>query len=64
MEIEVQGKRGKGRRPDRRRLFLVIESKQPIMPIGLAKEWFRQLFFSSLECGVHDRLPIVACVGY
>ena len=48
VEIEVQGNRGRGRRPERRRLFLVIYSKR-----------FRELFFSSLECVVHDRLPPV-----
>ena len=29
-----------------------VYSKQPIL--GLTQEWFRELFFSRLECGVHD----------
>ena len=35
-------------------LFLVLSyvySKQPIL--GLTQEWFRELSFSRLECGVH-----------
>ena len=31
-------------------------SKQPIF--GLTQEWLRELSFSRLECGVHDRLHI------
>ena len=41
------------------RLSLVlsyVHSKQPIP--GLTQEWFRELSFSTLECGVHDKLPI------
>ena len=40
-------------------LFLVLSyvySKQPIL--GLTQEWFRELSFSRLECGVHDKLHI------
>ena len=40
-------------------LFLVLSyvySKQPIF--GLTQEWFRELAFSRLECGVHDKLHI------
>ena len=40
-------------------LFLVLSyvySKQPIF--GLTQEWFRELSFSRLECGVHDMLHI------
>ena len=33
-----------------------VHSKQPIF--GLIHEWFRELSFSRLECGVHDRLHI------
>ena len=29
-----------------------------------AQEWFRELAFSRLECGVHDRLHVYPCVGY
>ena len=36
--------------------FLVIYSKQPIF--RLTQEWFRELPFSGLACGVHDRLHI------
>ena len=41
------------------RLSLVlsyVHSKQPIP--GLTQEWFRELSFSTLECGVHDKLHI------
>ena len=31
-------------------------SKQPIF--GLKQEWFRELSFSRLVCGVHDKLHI------
>ena len=31
----------------------ILVSKQPIF--GLTQEWFRELSFSRLECGVHDR---------
>ena len=31
-----------------------VYSKQPIF--GLTQEWFRELSFSRLECGVHDKL--------
>ena len=43
--------------------FLVsIYSKQPIF--GLTQpEWFRELSFSRLECGVHDRLHIYPLCG-
>ena len=37
-------------------IFLVIYSKQPIF--GLTQEWLRELSFSRLECGVHDKLHI------
>ena len=33
-----------------------VYSKQPIF--GLTQVWFRELFFSRLECGVHDKLHI------
>ena len=33
-----------------------VYSKHPIF--GLTQEWFRELSFSRLECGVHDKLPI------
>ncbi len=36
-------------------MFLVLSyvySKQPIF--GLTQEWLRELFFSRLQCGVHD----------
>ena len=39
--------------------FLVLSyvySKQPIF--GLTQEWFRELSFSRLESGVHDKLHI------
>ena len=39
--------------------FLVLSyvySKQPIF--GLTREWLRELSFSRLECGVHDKLHI------
>ena len=39
--------------------FLVLSyvySKQPVF--GLTKEWFRELSFSRLGCGVHDKLHI------
>ena len=38
-------------------MFLVLSyvySKQPIL--GLTQEWFRELSFSRLECGVHVKL--------
>ena len=35
--------------------------KQPIF--GLTQEWFRELSFSRLECGVHDRLHIYPLCG-
>ena len=40
-------------------LFLVLSYvyyKQPIF--GLTQEWLRELSFSRLECGVHDKLHI------
>ena len=40
----------------------LVYSKQPIF--GLTQEWLRELTFSRLECGVHDRLHIYPCVGY
>ena len=39
--------------------FLVLSyvySKHPIF--GLTQEWLRELSFSRLECGVHDKLHI------
>ena len=33
-----------------------VYSKQPIF--GLTQAWLRELSFSRLECGVHDRLHI------
>ena len=30
---------------------------------GLTQEWFRELSFSKLECGVHDRLHIYDMYG-
>ena len=41
--------------------FLIVYSKQPIF--GLTQEWYRELSFSRLECGlfffgVDDRLHI------
>ena len=30
-----------------------VHSKQPVL--GLTQEWFRELSFSKLECGVHDK---------
>ena len=30
-----------------------VYSKQPIF--GLTQEWFREMSFSRLECGVHDK---------
>ena len=33
-----------------------VYSKQPIF--GLTQEWFRELSFSRLQCGVHDKLHI------
>ena len=41
--------------------FLVIYAKQPILE--LTQERFRELFFSRLECGAHDRLDIYPNVG-
>ena len=45
--------------------FLVLSyvyHKRPVL--GLKHEWFRELSFSRLECGVHDRLHIIHhCVG-
>ena len=38
------------------RKILVFSYKLPIP--GLTQEWFRELPFSGLECGVHDRLHI------
>ena len=40
--------------------FQVIYFKQPI--VELTQEWFRELSFSRLECGVHDRLHIYPTV--
>ena len=37
-------------------LVSYVYSKQPIL--GLTQEWFRELSFSRLECGVHDKLHI------
>ena len=34
-------------------------SKKPIL--GLAQEWFRELSFSKLECGVHESLFYEQC---
>ena len=39
----------------------LVNSKQPIC--GLTQEWFRELSFSRLECGVHDRLHIYPLCG-
>ena len=36
-------------------------SKQPIF--GLTQEWFRELSFSRLDCGVHDKLHIYPLCG-
>ena len=33
-----------------------VHSKQPIF--GQTQEWLRELSFSRLECGVHDKLHI------
>ena len=42
--------------------FLVyVYSKQPIL--GLTQVWFRELSFSRLECGVHDKLHIYTLGG-
>ena len=38
------------------RSSLLVYSKQPIF--GLTQEWLRELSFSRLDCGVHDRLHI------
>ena len=38
-----------------------VYSKQPIF--GLTQEWLRELSFSRLECGVHDRLHIYPLCG-
>ena len=38
-----------------------VYSKQPIF--RLTQEWFRELSFSRLECGVHDRLHIYPLCG-
>ena len=44
-------------------LFLsYVYSKQPIF--GLTQEWFRELSFSRLECGVHDKLHISSAYSY
>ena len=47
------------------KVFLVLNysiySKQPIL--GLTQEWFRELSFSRLECGVHDKLHIYPLCG-
>ena len=40
---------------------VLIYSKQPIL--GLTQEWFLELSFSRLECGVHDRLHIYPLCG-
>ena len=40
---------------------MYIYSKQPIF--GLTQEWFRELSFSRLEGGVHDRLHIYPLCG-
>ena len=42
-------------------LSYVYDSKHPIF--GLTQEWFRELSFSRLECGVHDRLHIYPLCG-
>ena len=39
----------------------LVYSKQPIF--GLTQEWFRELSFSRLECGVHDSLHIYPLCG-
>ena len=36
--------------------YVGLYSKQAIF--GLTQEWFRELSFSRLECGVHDKLHI------
>ena len=39
----------------------IVLRKSPIvtdLTVGLTQEWFRELSFSSLECGVHDKLHI------
>ena len=38
-----------------------VYSKQPIF--GLTQEWFRELSFSRLECGVHDKVHIYPLCG-
>ena len=38
-----------------------VYSKQPIF--GLTQKWFRELSFSRLECGLHDRLYIYPRCG-
>ena len=45
-----------GQRPAKHRLLSYVYPKQPIF--GLTQEWFRELSFSRLECGVHDKLHI------
>ena len=37
-------------------IFLVIHSPNSQLILGLTQEWFRELFFSRLECGIHDPL--------
>ena len=39
-----------------RKVFLVMSSRELIL--GLTQEWFGQLSFSRLECGVYDTLHI------
>ena len=39
----------------------LVYSKQPIF--GLTQEWFRELSFSRLECGVDDKLHIYPLCG-
>ena len=41
-------------KPARSVVLSYVYSKQPIL--GLTQEWFRELSFSRLERGVHDKL--------
>ena len=42
-------------------LFLVLTPNRPIF--GMTQEWFRELSFSRLQCGVHDMLHIYTMCG-
>ena len=43
--------------------FLILSCILQTVHFGLTQEWFRELYFSRLECGVHDMLHVYPLCG-